>query len=141
MQGLFWHDGHACVLGGKNMLKNRSKQVIALLLTFVLVLGGTAFDPTTAVASSGKNIKAGDSYYTILSTKSRTAEYVKPAKKSCTSASIPNTVKISGKTYQVTGIGANAFKGCTKLKKVSIGKNVEKIGKKQDTPVWLRKMM
>lgn len=112
------------------MLKNRSNQVIALLLTFVLVLGGTAFDPTTAVASSGKNIKAGDSYYTILPTKSRTAEYVKPAKKGCTSASIPNTVKISGKTYQVTGIGANAFKGCTKLKKVSIGKNVEKIGKK-----------
>lgn len=111
------------------MLKNRMKQAIALLFALVLALGGIALDPTPA-AAAGKNVKSGDAYYTILSTKGKTAEYVKPAKKSCTSASIPNTVKISGKTYKVTGIGANAFKGCSKLKKVTIGKNVEKIGKK-----------
>lgn len=48
--------------------------------------------------------------------------------------SIPATVKISanGKigTYKVTSIEAMALKGNTKLKKLTIGKNVEKIGKK-----------
>lgn len=41
------------------MLKNRLKQVIALLLTLVLVLGGVALNPTPAVAATGKNIKVG----------------------------------------------------------------------------------
>lgn len=111
------------------MLKNRVKQAMALLLALVLALGGIALDPTPAAAAD-KNVKSGDAYYTILSTKDKTAEYVKPAKKSCTSADIPKTVKISGKTYKVTGIAANAFKGCSKLEEVEIGENVKTIGKK-----------
>lgn len=51
------------------------------------------------------------------------------AKKSLKKASIPNTMKVSGKTYKVTKVANNAFKGCKKLKKVTIGKNVTKIGK------------
>ncbi|MBO5487744.1 MAG: leucine-rich repeat protein, partial [Eubacterium sp.] len=43
---------------------------------------------------------------------------------------IPNTVKINGKTYKVTSISNNVFKGCKKLKEVTIGTNVKKIGKK-----------
>ena len=43
---------------------------------------------------------------------------------------IPSTVKIDGITYKVTSIGKNAFKGCTKLTTVTIGKNVTKIGSK-----------
>lgn len=42
---------------------------------------------------------------------------------------IPATVKISGKGCQVTSIAANAFRKCSKLKKVVIGKNVTAIGK------------
>ena len=51
------------------------------------------------------------------------------AKKSLKKASIPNTMKVSGKTYKVTKVANNAFKGCKKLTKVTIGKNVTKIGK------------
>ena len=43
---------------------------------------------------------------------------------------IPATVTMSGKTYKVTAIGKNAFKGCKNLKTVVIGKNVTKIGEK-----------
>lgn len=111
------------------MLKNRMKQAVALLLALVLALGGIALDPTPAAAAD-KNVKSGDAYYTILSTKDKTAEYVKPAKKTCTSADIPKTIKISGKTYKVVSIAANAFKGCSKLEKVEIGENVKTIGKK-----------
>ena len=56
------------------------------------------------------------------------AEYQKPRKKKA-SVSIPATVSSGGKTYKVTSIAANAFKKDTKLKNLSIGKNVKTIGK------------
>ena len=42
---------------------------------------------------------------------------------------VPDTVKAYGKTYKVTEIGIEACKGLSKLTKVTIGKNVKKIGK------------
>ena len=42
---------------------------------------------------------------------------------------IPATIKISGITYKVTSIKADAFKGNKKITKVTIGKNVTEIGK------------
>ena len=44
------------------------------------------------------------------------------------SAKVPATVKIGGKTYAVTSIGANAFKGYSKLTSMKIGRNVKRIG-------------
>ncbi len=44
------------------------------------------------------------------------------------SANIKSTVKIDGITYRVTGIGNNEFQNNKKLKKVTIGDNVETIG-------------
>ncbi|MCR5337757.1 MAG: leucine-rich repeat domain-containing protein, partial [Lachnospiraceae bacterium] len=56
--------------------------------------------------------------------------YLRPAGKKAKSASIPATVKYKGVTYKVTAIGPKAFsKWKKKLKKVTIGKNVKKIGK------------
>ena len=79
---------------------------------------------TTVKSSTGKE------YVKVTSTSKKTVQYVKPAKKTYTNVTIPATVKIFGKTYKVTAISANAFKGMTKLKKVTIGKNVGKIGVK-----------
>lgn len=42
---------------------------------------------------------------------------------------VPETVKIDGITYKVTSIAANAYKGNKKITKVTIGKNISKIGK------------
>ena len=47
-----------------------------------------------------------------------------------TTINIKSTVKIGGKKYKITAIGANAFKNNKKLKQVTIGKNVGKIGTK-----------
>ena len=55
--------------------------------------------------------------------------YVKPKSKNKTSVSIPNTVKISGFTYKVTSVAANALANNKKVTKVTIGKNVTSIGK------------
>ena len=80
--------------------------------------------------SSAATKKIKGNYYKITSKSKKTVRYMKPASKNITSANIPSTVKINGKSYKVTGIAANAFKNCKKLKKVVIGKNVSTIGKK-----------
>ena len=51
------------------------------------------------------------------------------ADKNASSVTIPSTVKKGNKTYKVTKIRDNAFKGMKNLKTVSIGKNVKTIGK------------
>ena len=43
---------------------------------------------------------------------------------------IPSTIRVSGITYKVTSIGANAFKNCKKLTTVTIGANVKSIAAK-----------
>ncbi len=62
--------------------------------------------------------------------KSGTAEYVGPYNREDTKATIKASVKIAGRTFQVTAVAANAGRGCSKLTKVVIGKNVTKIGSK-----------
>ena len=47
-----------------------------------------------------------------------------------TSCKITDTVKIGGKTFKVTAIGDNAFKGYKKLKTITIeSKNIKSVGK------------
>ncbi len=60
--------------------------------------------------------------------KNGTVTVLKPAKKTFTSIKVPDTVKINGFTFKVTAVNSKAFKGNTKLKKVTIGKYVETIG-------------
>ena len=54
--------------------------------------------------------------------------YMAPYNKKCTKASVPGAVKIGGVKFKVTAVNKKAFAGCSKLKSVSIGKNVTKIG-------------
>ncbi|MBR1635203.1 MAG: leucine-rich repeat protein [Lachnospiraceae bacterium] len=59
-----------------------------------------------------------------------TVKYVKPiAKKKAIKITVPDTIKINGKSYKVTSIEKNAFENCKKLPSVTIGKNVKRIGK------------
>ncbi len=67
--------------------------------------------------------------YKIASSKEVTYYKVKvPA--GTASAKVPNTIKIKGKTYKVTAIASEAFRGNKKLKKITIGKNITKIPSK-----------
>lgn len=59
---------------------------------------------------------------------SGTVAYMGPYNKKCTKATVPNKVKIGGATFSVTKVANNAFKGCTKLKSMTIGTNVTSIG-------------
>ena len=97
--------------------------------------GTTAQTPPT----SGTEVKTGDTVkddktntsYVITSTETNkeTVTYVSTTNNTASTLTVPDTVTVSGKNYKVTEIKANAFKNNKKLKKVTLGKNIEKIGK------------
>lgn len=82
--------------------------------------------------AEGQVCKVGKLKYKV--TKSAAAKGVVTvtgaSKKTYKSIKIPATVKINGYKFKVTAIKAKAFAGNKKLKKITIGKNIKKIGKK-----------
>ena len=66
--------------------------------------------------------------YIIVNVKRKEVAFSAPVSKNKKTVTIPNTVKISGVTYKVTQIADNAFRNNKKITKVTIGKNVSKIG-------------
>lgn len=89
-------------------------------------------DPTPKPLPVGKTYSSDDKtadYQVITSTADGgTVTFVKPAKKTNTKFTVPDTVKIQERTYAVTKIAKNAFKNNKKLKTVTIGKNITEIG-------------
>lgn len=63
-------------------------------------------------------------------TKDSDATVVGASNKKAVSVKIPSQVSIKGKVLKVTSIGDAAFSGMKKLKTVTIGKNIVRIGKK-----------
>ncbi|WP_304596717.1 leucine-rich repeat protein [Adlercreutzia caecimuris] len=101
--------------------------------------------------AKGQTVTVGGASYTVAGTAA--VAYAGPASKAATSATVPATVKVSGRTYKVTSISpkafagnkklksvkieanvtaipAGAFKGCTKLSKVTFGAAVRSVGSK-----------
>lgn len=75
----------------------------------------------------GHKYKVSGYNYKVTGSSSVTVTGITNKKK--TSVTIKDTVKIGGKKYKITAIGASAFKNCKKLKKVTIEKYVTTIGK------------
>lgn len=84
------------------------------------------------VPSVGSVLKSTTGIYQV--TKSSTSKssgilsLKKTANKNVKQVTIPATVTINNHSYLVTSIQKNAFQGCKKLKKVTIGSNITKIG-------------
>lgn len=89
----------------------------------------TSADNTTI--ANNATFTEGGRMYKITSVKSKTVEYqgleAYKAKKA-TRLTVPSTVTCNNVTYKVTSIAKNACKNYKKLKKVTIGKYVTKIG-------------
>lgn len=82
--------------------------------------------------SKGKEISVGNIRYVITEStdKKKTVSVLELVKKNITSVVIPKSIKISGRTYNVTAISKEAFKGAAKLKKITIkASGIKKIGK------------
>ena len=88
-------------------------------------------EPQPALPAVGTQQTVSNGVYEVTKSSEANKEVVftKPKNSKKTSVSIPDTIKIDGQTYKVTEISAKAFKNNKKLKSVTIGKNVKKIGK------------
>lgn len=82
--------------------------------------------PVTVVVKDAKT----NGVYTITETtgnKVAEAEYSRPIRKKV-SVTIPSTVVLNGKKYQVTSIGRRAFRENNKVRKIVVPKTIKKIG-------------
>ena len=73
--------------------------------------------------------KTGAAYVVTSTGKNMTVAYSLLSNKKLTTVNIPAKVTIGALEYKVTEIRANAFKNNKKIKKITIGKNIKKIGK------------
>ncbi len=91
----------------------------------------TVSEKDLAPPKKGETKPVGNVTYKVTSStaKKRTVTLLKPKKKNIQKAVIKPTVKINGYTFKITEIGAKAFKGSSKLTQVTIGANIQKIGK------------
>lgn len=90
---------------------------------------GAAGDATTGSkdgSANGETIETSHAEYEIVG--DNVVVFSELTNEKATSVNIPATIKSAGKTYKVTGISEGALENCKKLKKVSIGSNVEEIG-------------
>lgn len=87
-------------------------------------------EPPASKHKTGMKAESSNATYIITSVKNRTAGFYRLKNKKKTRYTVPHTVKIGGITYKVTKISANAFKNNKKIRKVTIGKNITKIGKR-----------
>ena len=86
----------------------------------------------TIFPKTGSMIKTKDALYKVTKADASgcTVTLIKPVSKNKTAFTVPAAIKSEDGniTFQVTEISKNAFKNNVKLKKVTIGKNVSKIG-------------
>ena len=101
----------------------RRTKMSAIMIMTILLMASICYVDGAAVQAATKAVKVGSGKYTITSKKKKTVRYDGVSKKSVTTVSIPDTVKIKKKTYKVVSVKANALKSNKKIKKLTIGKN------------------
>ena len=133
--------------------KTAIDNAIKALVKKVTVVNPPVAQPTPAAVlpAKGTVVAVGNVKYVITAStdSSKTVSVKGLVKKNKASVTIPKSIKIEGKTYNVTGISKNAFKGAKKLKKVvikstaikSVGKNAfAKVNAKVKIKVHAKKL-
>ena len=75
----------------------------------------------------GEKFIRGDAIYVLLSNK--TLDYISPVNSTKKTVTVPDTVTVAGKSYKVSTIHDGAFLYNTKITNLTIGANVQTIGK------------
>ena len=111
------------------MLKHHiSKKTMALMLLFTLVFSCICLNTETVFAK--KTVYSyGSGSYTIISEGKKEVAYNSLSERCYTVADIPLDVVINKVTYNVTQINDDALSN-SKVKKVTIGEGIKKIGKR-----------
>ncbi len=88
-------------------------------------------NPAEVPPVKGEKRESGNYIYKVTGTNTvEIVSFTAKAKKTTKASKIYNSVKLGGKTFKVTSIAKNAFKGNKKLTSVVIGKNIKTIGAK-----------
>lgn len=126
-------------IGAENQVTpNPTEDIEATKKPGETVLGPTIRPTTSPEKINEKKCKNGQIYksektgnkYKILSVKNKTVAFIGNQNKKIKNITIPNTVTILKVKYKVTQIAEKALSNYKKLQKVTIGKNVKKIGAK-----------
>lgn len=105
------------------------KRLVSLLLALSMMLTFLPVGAVSAFAEDGDTFDDGTLKYTVIDETAKTAKVSGVVDKTLTEVTIRDEVTSdeSHNVYTITEIGKEAFKGCTKLKSVTIGAKVETI--------------
>lgn len=113
-----------------NASKQEIEKAIAELKNAENALIRKAADPVVNLPEVGSTFKYKNAVYKV--TKSAavqgTVTFVRPLKKTNKKFTVPATVKKDGITFEVTAVAKKAFKNNKRLTQVTIGKNIKNIG-------------
>ncbi len=119
-------------IGAKAFLNAKKLKKITFQGASVKTIGKDAFKniDKKATFTMPKNFTSKNLKYKITKCTASVKEVALTgaAKKNLTTLNVPATVKYNGMTFKVTSVGKKAFRKQTKLKSVTIGKNVKSIG-------------
>lgn len=107
--------------------RNDQNAVDAAVKSLSAAIGQLKLKPAVPKKNASFTVKGIVYKVTKSAEKNGTVKVMKANKKTNTSITIPNTIKVNRYTFKVTEIYKNAFKSNKKLKTVKIGDNVSKI--------------
>ena len=117
-----------CTLNGEVKLKDGVTNPDGRKAQIRVTLQEESQQNSSASVKKGKVYTVGSYKYKVMDTSKKTVAISGSKKKSMKKIVVPSTIKLKGKTYKVTAIGASAFKNCKKATSVKVGKNVTSIG-------------
>lgn len=84
---------------------------------------------TEELPAGNSQHRVGNLVYRVIKSSARvgTAAVVKPGDRRIRDVKIPSEITLNGYRFRVTEVAKNAFKGCKKLRKVTIGNNVTNV--------------
>ena len=94
---------------------------VAVMMAFTVAGAFAADSPSKGDEYETKTVvKSAGEYKTAKDGSAAMVKVQKSKQKKAKTATVCNTVKVNGKTYNVNKVAAKAFKGCKKLKKLNI---------------------
>lgn len=114
----------------KNTLKTKRKELTVVITIVMLVVTAISIAKLLGTTFADNTFEDANGGYIITDGEKLEAQFTEVSNKSATSVVIPDTIKINEQKFKVTSIKDNVLKDNKKVKKLIIGSNVKKIGKK-----------
>lgn len=114
----------------KNTLKTKRKELTVIITIVMLVVTAISIAKLLGTTFAGNTFEDANGGYIITDGEKLEAQFTEVSNKSAALAVVPDTIQISKQKFKVTSIKDNVLKDNKKVKKLIIGSNVKKIGKK-----------